>query len=127
MPSGGGIPAIKIRGRLAQNLIGLSEFAVLRSRAFSRSAISEGTPARTPLSTSAFFTHSLSVCAVQPIFAARAVRLVFDHEKEHRSRWAAVSSIAGEPYQKGGKRQEENAEPEVHVACLNTIPQKIKD
>lgn len=26
-------------------------------------------PARTPLSTSAFFTHSLSDCAVQPIFA----------------------------------------------------------
>jgi hypothetical protein len=34
-----------------------------------RSAASEGRPVRTPLSTSAFFTHSLSACAVQPIFA----------------------------------------------------------
>lgn len=29
-----------------------------------------GTPPRMPLSTSAFFTHSLSVCPEQPIFAA---------------------------------------------------------
>jgi hypothetical protein len=41
-----------------------------RSSAFSRSATSLGTPARVPLSTSAFFTQSLSVCAVQPILAA---------------------------------------------------------
>src|SRR5580692_10768966 len=41
-----------------------------RSRAFSFVATSVGTPARTPLSRSAFFTHSCSVCAVQPILAA---------------------------------------------------------
>src|SRR6202789_1429383 len=41
-----------------------------RSRAFSFIATSVGTPARTPLSRSAFFTHSCSVCAVQPILAA---------------------------------------------------------
>ena len=32
--------------------------------------MSVGTPARCPLSTSAFFTHSCSVCGVQPILAA---------------------------------------------------------
>src|SRR6476646_323313 len=41
-----------------------------RSSAFSRSAISVGTPARAPLSTCAFLTHSLRDCAVQSIFAA---------------------------------------------------------
>src|SRR5436190_23708364 len=41
-----------------------------RSRAFSFSATSVGMPERTPLSTSAFLTHSLSDCAVQPILPA---------------------------------------------------------
>ena len=41
-----------------------------RSSAFSFAAMSVGTPARLPASTSAFFTHSFSVCPVQPILAA---------------------------------------------------------
>src|SRR4051794_30545849 len=41
-----------------------------RSSLFSFSATSAGTPARVPLSTSFFLTHSLSVCAVQPILPA---------------------------------------------------------
>src|SRR5512144_43892 len=39
-----------------------------RSSAFSFSAIAVGMPARLPLSTSAFLTHSFSVCGAQPIF-----------------------------------------------------------
>ena len=42
-------------------------------RPFSLVTESVGTPARRPLSTSAFFTHSLSVCAVQAISAATAM------------------------------------------------------
>ena len=60
----------KIGARLAQDLVGLSKLAVLSLQAFSFVATSVGTPARTPLSRSAFFTHSLSVWAVQPILAA---------------------------------------------------------
>ncbi|PTR11580.1 hypothetical protein C8J28_12711 [Cereibacter azotoformans] len=40
-----------------------------RSKAFIRPAISPETPARWPLSTSAFLTQSFKVCGVQPIFA----------------------------------------------------------
>jgi hypothetical protein len=40
-----------------------------RSNAFSLSAVSVGTPARCPLSTSAFLTQSCSACGVQPILA----------------------------------------------------------
>jgi hypothetical protein len=39
-------------------------------RAFILVAMSEVRPGLCPLSTSAFFTHSLSVCGVQPILAA---------------------------------------------------------
>jgi hypothetical protein len=41
-----------------------------RSSAFILSAISLEMPARRPLSTSAFLTHSFRVCGVHPIFAA---------------------------------------------------------
>src|SRR5436305_1961413 len=41
-----------------------------RSSAFSRAAISVVTPGARPLSRSPFFSHSLSVCPVQPILAA---------------------------------------------------------
>ena len=39
-----------------------------RFSAFTLSATSAGTPARLPLSISAFFAHSCSVCGTQPIF-----------------------------------------------------------
>src|SRR6478609_407599 len=45
-----------------------------RSKALSFVATSVGTRARTPLSRSAFFTHSCSVCAVQPIGGDRRHR-----------------------------------------------------
>src|SRR5271156_69534 len=70
MPPGGGIHAIKIRARLAQDLVGLPKLTVLAFQSLQLCATSVGTPARTPLSRSAFFTHSCSVCAVQPILAA---------------------------------------------------------
>src|SRR5271163_1795875 len=51
-----------------------------RSSAFRRSAISAGTPPRTPLAISAFLTHSLSDCAVQPILAA--IEVTAAHREE---------------------------------------------
>ena len=59
MPPGGGIHAIKISRRLAQDLVGLPKLAVLPLQGLQLGAISVGTPARAPLSRSAFLTHSL--------------------------------------------------------------------
>src|SRR5690349_11656401 len=70
MPPGGGIHAIKISRRLAQDFIGLPKFSILPLQRLQTSAISAGTPLRTPLSISAFLTPSLRDWAVQPIFAA---------------------------------------------------------
>ena len=41
-----------------------------RSSVFILAAVSVVSPGLRPLSTSAFFTHALSVCAVRPILAA---------------------------------------------------------
>ena len=65
-----------------------------RSRAFSFVAISVGTPARAPLSRSAFFTHSCSVCAVQPILAA-----IDEHRRPARGMLAFV--IQNHPHRAG--------------------------
>jgi hypothetical protein len=67
-------PAVQLRHRkisrcLAEDLVRLKQLAVLPLSAFILSATSVGTPARLPLSTSAFLTHSFSVCAEQPMFA----------------------------------------------------------
>ena len=56
-----------------------------RSRAFIFSESSLGTPARFPLSISAFFTQELSVGAEQPIFAE--IDAIVAH-REHEIRWA---------------------------------------
>ncbi len=54
-----------------------------RSSAFKRSATSAGTPPRTPLSISAFLTHSLRDCAVQPIFVAIEVTVAHREDTAH--------------------------------------------
>src|SRR5262245_29582309 len=65
-----------------------------RSRAFSFSAMSVGTPARLPLSTSAFFTHSRSVCAVQPILVA--IETTAAHRDWCSCSWSRTSRTARE-------------------------------
>ena len=60
----------KIRRRLAQDLVGLPQLPVLSFQGLELAAISVVKPGVRPLSRSAFFSHSLSVCPVQPIFAA---------------------------------------------------------
>jgi len=59
----------KIRARLAQDLIGLAKLPVLPLESLSLAAMSLVRPGF-PLSRSAFFTHSFSVCGVQPILPA---------------------------------------------------------
>src|SRR5262249_42196405 len=63
-----------------------------RSSAFSLAAKSVGTPARRPSSTSAFFTHSLSVCAVQPILAA--IDMIAAHRDECSPSWSTTIRTA---------------------------------
>ena len=63
-----------------------------RSSAFSLAAKSVGTPARRPLSTLAFFTHSLSVCAVQPILAA--IDMIADHRAGCSPPWSRTIRTA---------------------------------
>jgi hypothetical protein len=60
------LPAI-YEDRIAQDLVGLPQFAERALQRLYLVASSVGTPPRLPLSTSAFFTHSCSVCGTQPI------------------------------------------------------------
>ncbi|MCA3647103.1 MAG: hypothetical protein INF17_12470 [Methylobacterium sp.] len=57
-----------------------------------RAAISVGTPARLPASTLAFFTHSFSVCAAQPIVAA--IEVIAAHREECSCSRSKTSRIA---------------------------------
>src|SRR5262245_42708010 len=56
--------------------------------------MSVGTPARLPLSTSAFFTHSRSVCAVQPILVA--IETTAAHRDWCSCSWSRTSRTARE-------------------------------
>ncbi len=53
-----------------QYLIGLTKLPVLAFQRLQAICHLCGLPARLPLSTSAFFTHSFNVCAEHPIFSA---------------------------------------------------------
>lgn len=79
------------------DLIGLISSACRSSRfsrpgAFMRAAISVGTPARLPASTLAFFTHSFSVCAAQPILAA--IEVIAAHQEGCSCSRSRTSRIA---------------------------------
>ncbi|MBC7431471.1 MAG: hypothetical protein H7345_05330 [Rubritepida sp.] len=58
------------RALLAQDLVGLAHLPVLSLQGLQPDGNLRRRPGRRPVSCSAFFTHSFSVCAVQPILAA---------------------------------------------------------
>ena len=64
----------KIRARLAQDVIGLAKLPVLPLERLEPGCHIAGL---CPLSRSAFFTHSFSVCDVQPILLA--IETIADH------------------------------------------------
>ena len=81
--------------RLAQDLVGLAKLAVLPLQRLEPGChVASSGPGLCPLSRSAFFTHSFSVCDVQPILARyrddrrpsrRMLMLVIQHQP-HRTR-----------------------------------------
>src|SRR5271168_2604514 len=70
MPPGGGIHTIKIRARLAQDLVGLPKLAVLAFQSLQLCRPIRGNTGAHTTVALGLLHHSCSVCAVQPILAA---------------------------------------------------------
>ncbi|MBC7432076.1 MAG: hypothetical protein H7345_08420 [Rubritepida sp.] len=58
------------QAQFAQELVGPAHFPVLSLHGLQPDGNLRRRPGRRPVSCSAFFTHSFSVCAVQPVLAA---------------------------------------------------------
>jgi hypothetical protein len=80
-------------GLLAERIVAWRSSRFSRSSAFIFSAISVVTPARLPLSTCAFFTHSKSVCGTHPIFPAKET--IAAHRDEWSPSWSNTTSPHG--------------------------------